>query len=530
MDLWQKVIDLTVSFEFLDETSCKWKVQKKQERRKEEAYSKLLGFYKSNSLELGILHFQNFNFKEAETVLEELKEVDRENFDITRYLALTYLKMGRERELQVLYLGHKPEEAKEVFDKAHENAIQAMMAGLCQTEGRKLRADTALAIAHNQLLLIGLGSRAKTALEQGAQDQQMPLPSSQQEMEGQNATTLDQDTQSKLSTPTTKQLDLCIRSYREAVRCGSLVASLELLRLIQKNIVQVTSRWTFLQMLAEIDVCCSLRSSDCLHKDQKPLTFEHGLSSRDTDKDVSALNCKTIKRDGRAILAPSRHRTTSEWQYYLFFRQAWEQHLSMEKKILKHRFENNEGELELDGREELEEITSSDEIIRAATDCCLKLRPLLDGIVDKFRTEELGLEEQTKNQYFPLMLDEQNTEKIRSELKKKLNTIFSIDVDRNYPELWKELLEIQPGYNSGNEILKSFCTLVNKTKHRDVASSVSKILDINKDPVTLARKCTDKVEEICNFFLNAMREASDLRKSAEELVSDIKDGRHEKAD
>ncbi|XP_022089734.1 uncharacterized protein LOC110978772 isoform X3 [Acanthaster planci] len=445
MDLWQKVIDLTVSFEFLDETSCKLKVQKKHERRKEEAYNKLLGFYKSNSLTLGILHLQNFNFKEAATVLEELKEVDRENFDITRYLALTYMKMGRERELQVLYLDHKPEEVKEVFDKAHENAIQAMMAGLCQTEGRKLRADTALAIAHNQLLLIGLGSRAKTALEQGAQGQQIPLPSSQQEMEGQNATTLDQDTQHTMSTPTTIQLDsLCIRSYREAVRCGSLLASLELLRLIQNNIVHVTSRWTFLQMLAEIDVCCSLRSSDCLHKDQKPLTFKHGLSSRDTDKDASALNCKTIKRDDRAILDGSP-----------FFRQAWEQHFSMEKKILKHRFENNEGELELDGREELEEITSSDEIIRAATDCCLKLRPLLDGIVDKFGTEELGIAEETKNQYFPLMLDEQNATKIQSELKKRLNTIFSIDVDKNYPKLWNQLLKIQPGYNSGNEFLKS---------------------------------------------------------------------------
>ncbi|XP_022089727.1 uncharacterized protein LOC110978770 [Acanthaster planci] len=476
MDLWQKVMDLTASFEFLDETSCKWEVEKKEEGRKETAYKKLLDHYKSNSLELGILHFQNFKFEEAEKVLENLPELEREaNFDIPRYLALTYLKMGYERELLALSQGGKPEEAKGIFKKAHENAIRAMEIGLSQTDGRKLRADTALAIAHNQLLL---------------------------------------------STPTTIQLDsLCIRSYREAVRCGSLVASLELLRLIQNNSVQVTSRWTFLQMLAEIVVCCSLRSSDCLHKDQKPLTFEHGLSSRDTDKDVSALNCKTIKRDGRAILDGSP-----------FFRPAWEQHFCMEKKILTERFENNEGELELDGREELEEITSSNEIIRAAADCCLKLRPLLDGIVDKFRREEVGRDEETKKQYFPLILDEQNARKMQSELKKRLTLIFGIDVDRNYPKLWNQLLKTQPCCNSGNEFLKTFYTLVNKIKHSDVASSESNLLIITKDPVTLARQCTDKVEEICNFFFDAMREATHLRNRVEQLVSDIKDGRHEKAD
>ena len=85
--------------------------------------------------------------------------------------------------------------------------------------------------------------------------------------------------------------------------------------------------------------------------------------------------------------------------------------------------------------------------------------------------------------------------------------------------------QIQPGYNSQNDFLVKFFTVVNNIKHSD-----GKILDIVKEPVTLARRCTDKVEEICNVFFDTMQESTRLKDEVNQLVADIRGGMHEKAD
>ncbi|XP_038056077.1 uncharacterized protein LOC119728075 [Patiria miniata] len=478
MDMWHTVMDIAASFEYLDEASGTWQVSEKAKWPKELAHEKLLEYYVSQNnscLEVGILHFQNFNFKEAERLL--VQHDTEANFKITWYLAQTYLKMGLEEELQALSQNIGPDEAKETFRKAHENALRAMEVGLNQGESRKLLADIALAIAHNEFQLLNLQQPTLASI---------PLESR------------------------------CIMFYRKAVRCGSLVASLELLRLIQKDSLQITSRWIFLQILAEIDVSCSLRSSNFLHQEENPLSFGEGLSSRDRDKDASALNCKTIKRDVMAIL----HQEP-------FFRQAWREHFNMEREILLHRFENNEGELELDGREEEKKDTFSDEIVHAATDCCEKLRPLLDRIVVRFGKEELGLGEM-RGQYFPLILDERNAANIQDKFRRNVIATFGIDMKKHYPKLYEQLLMTQPGCSSQNGFLKTFCTLVNKIKHSDV--HLNDILQTSKDPVALARQCTDKVEEICNFFFVAMKKSRDLQTKVKQLEDDIRRGEHETAD
>ncbi|XP_038056064.1 uncharacterized protein LOC119728060 [Patiria miniata] len=459
MDMWRKVMDAAASFEYLDEASGTWQVRKKARKPKTAAYNQLLKHCKTNPcLEVGILHFQNFSFGKA---TKELIKLDTEgDFNIPWYLGQTYWKMGLQEEQQALSKNLRPEKAKETFKKAHDKVLGAMRFGLKQRESRELLADIALAIAHNELQLLGQDT--------------IPLESQ------------------------------CIVSYREAVRCGSLVASLELLRLVQKDSLEVTSRWIFLQILAEIDVSCSLRGTNLLHQEEKPFSFEKGLSSRDRDKDALALNCKTIKRDVMAIL----HQEP-------FFRQAWREHFNMEKEILRHRFENNEGELELDGREEDKKETFSDEIVYAATDCCEKLRPLLDRIV--VRKKELGNEEM-KNQYFPLILDD----KAAREAKKKFQIFFGIDMEKYYPKLNKQILKAQPVF------LGTLYSLVNKIKHSDI--DLSAILETSKDPVTLARQCTDKVEEICRFFFNAMKEAEGLWTNIRQLARDIGDGKYEKAE
>ena len=77
-------------------------------------------------------------------------------------------------------------------------------------------------------------------------------------------------------------------------------------------------------------------------------------------------------------------------------------------------------------------------------------------------------------------------------------------------------------------LLKHLYDLVNKAKHS--GTSRSAFFSVVKDPVTLARQCTDKVEEICNFFFDAMTEAKELRNKVERLTSDINNGKHEKAE
>ncbi|XP_038056062.1 uncharacterized protein LOC119728059 [Patiria miniata] len=549
MDIWHKVIYVAASFEYLDDVSGTWQVSKKAKKPKEVAYKRLLEYYNTQTkpcLEVGILHFQNFKFKEA--VEQLIKLIDTEaDLKIPWYLAQTYLKMGLQEEQQALSKNLRPEKAKEIFKKAHDKVLGAMKFGLKQRESRKLLAEVALAIAHNELqLLVGLQSqdittadheaqqmpststalrtqsRHTTAVDEGAQ--QMSSTSDLSGSQSQNTVEVDEGAQQMSSTSSvsgTQGQDTiplesqCIMSYREAVRCGSLVASLELLRLVQKDSLEVTSRWMFLQILAEIDVSCSLRGTDLLHQEEEPLSFEKGLSSRDRDKDASALNCKTIKRGILAIL----HQQP-------FFRQAWREHFNMEREILRDRFENNKGELELDGRQEETKETFSDEIVYAATDCYEKLRPLLDRIFVRFGVEELGIEE-IKGQYFPLILDEENATKTQDKLRSKLMETFGIDMEKNYPKLYQQLLKTQPGCSSQNGFLKTFCTTVNKIKHSDV--DLNDILETSKDPVTLARQCTDKVEEICRFFFDTMTEARDLRKKVEQLEDDIRHGEHEKA-
>ncbi len=122
-----------------------------------------------------------------------------------------------------------------------------------------------------------------------------------------------------------------------------------------------------------------------MHRKVKPRTFEKGLNSRDTDIDTFALDCKKIKRD----ILPTLHQDT-------FFRQAWAQHFAMEKKVLEERFQNNEGELELDGREESSTKSVSTEEMYAAIDCCEKLRPLLDHIILKFQVQIISRTGKTK--------------------------------------------------------------------------------------------------------------------------------------
>ncbi|XP_022089742.1 uncharacterized protein LOC110978776 [Acanthaster planci] len=196
----------------------------------------------------------------------------------------------------------------------------------------------------------------------------------------------------------------------------------------------------------------------------------------------------------------------------------------MERAILQKRFENNEGKLELDGEDEEKRATFSEEIVWAACDSCEKLRPLLDRIVYRFGTKERDIEEKSmKNQYFPLIDDRTPMEEVPGKLENELKLIFGTDMKKHYSKLVEELLKEQT--QPGNDFLRTCRELVNTIKHGDI-SSVSEILAITKEPVTLARQCTDKIEEICNFFFKAMDKASDLRDQVKQLVSDI----NEKAD
>ena len=81
-------------------------------------------------------------------------------------------------------------------------------------------------------------------------------------------------------------------------------------------------------------------------------------------------------------------------------------------------------------------------------------------------------------------------------------------------------VQVQPGYNSQNAFLETLYTLVNHVKHSGIHTH--DILEIVEDPVKLARQCTDKVEEISNFFFDAMKDSLDLRTKVGELVTELK--------
>ena len=221
IDMLQKVMDIATSIEFQDEKSGEWKVNSRAKYDKNYAYETLLMHYQlqeNQVLQLGILYYQNFEFSKAEYTLSQLDPMT--NSEIPLYIAKTYLKWGREKEVgdQV-----KLEDAAECFTKARENIIHSRELGLEPKQARKLLADTALYLAHNQLQVVRAlrESQCDTSLDQGANQVQSKQRTSEER---------------------------CITSYREAVKCGSLAASLELLRLIQKDCIQIESRSKFIQV------------------------------------------------------------------------------------------------------------------------------------------------------------------------------------------------------------------------------------------------------------------------------------------
>ena len=203
-NMLQKVMDLLSSFEHLDEKTCKWVFQvSKVKDASATAFKKLYKHYlgqENEKLRLGILYFQNLNFEEAIRNLEKLNP--ESDLDIPFYLAAAYLKWGREKEMS-----KKPaEDVRDCYKNARRNVYDARKQGLDLNRFRKLLSDAALATAHFNL---------ETNTSQ----------------------------QSRIEVESD-----CIKPYREAVRCGSLVASLEMLRLIKKGFLKKTSQSKFLQV------------------------------------------------------------------------------------------------------------------------------------------------------------------------------------------------------------------------------------------------------------------------------------------
>ncbi|XP_071799062.1 uncharacterized protein [Asterias amurensis] len=473
-NMLQKVMDLLSSFEHLDEKTCKWEFQvSKAKAASATAFKKLHSHYlgqENEKLRLGILYFQNLDFEKAIGSLEKLNP--ESDLNIPFYLAAAYLKWGSEKEMS-----KKPaEDVRDCYKKARRNVYDARKQGLDLSRVRKLLSDTALAIAHFNL---------ETNTSQ----------------------------QSRIEVESD-----CIEPYREAVRCGSLVASLEMLRLIKKGFLKKTSRSKFLQILAEMDICCSQQLSDCLHRDEKPRSFVSSVNSRDTDKDTFELDCKKIKQSISTTLREDA-----------FFRQAWVQHFEMEKKVLEERFQINNGWLAMDGRGESSTESVSKEEMYAAVDCCEKLRPLLDHIIVKFEKDGLGKQEERRDQYFPLIFGKKNPvgTDLEKELQEKLQSYFKINFKEHYPNLYRKLVQVQPCYNSENPFLETLFTLVNHVKHSGIhTQAILKILN-GQSPVKLARQCIDKVEEIYNIFDDAMKDSSELREKVDKLVTDLKDSKQE---
>ncbi|XP_071799039.1 uncharacterized protein [Asterias amurensis] len=432
-DYWRVVMDLStdVSFEKQNGISGKWETTKQAASYKKKAYKELKDHYKEDRLNLGILLFQNFEFDQAIGMLATV--VDQTNAEVPNYVAKSYLKKGQEKTV-----GNqaKPAEAAENFTRARENVEFARKSGLEPQKVREMVADTALAIAHNEL-------------QANAND-------------------------------VIQLEDRCVTSYREAVRCGSLVAVLELMKLVEKGLIKITSISRFIQMLAEIEVCCSQSQSDALHDESKPMTFEGGLRSKETDTEPCMLRNRTkIKADIKGILSKVPFFITIE----------------------------GEDGLLLDGREEgpLEDV--SREIKEMALLCCRETRPLLDHIMDKFLKDELGMAT-VKNNYFPLIRDQNLTrEKTEKSLLEKLK-ICKVDMRKHYPKLYAYLLKLQPSISAENRFLLTFWKIVNDTKH-----SSEDVLNIEPNPVKLARQSIDKVEEICQFFFHTMDEGKKTLKA-----------------
>ncbi len=199
-EIWQEVMNILASDESFERQneSGKWEVKKKQERSKTEAYEALKKHYNDDHLKLGILFYQNFEFDQA---IDTLARVDQTNAEVPYYLAKTYLKKGQEK---IVGDQAKHHEAAEDFAKARENVDLAREMGLEPQKVRKILADIALAIAHNEL---------------------------------------------QINVTSVIQLEnRCVTSYREAIRCGSLVAVLELMKMVERNLIKIISWSKFIQV------------------------------------------------------------------------------------------------------------------------------------------------------------------------------------------------------------------------------------------------------------------------------------------
>ncbi|XP_038054957.1 uncharacterized protein LOC119727165 [Patiria miniata] len=479
------------SFEKQDETTGKWQVTKKAEYKKKRAYEELKKEYTAHpedlpldkKLELCYLKFQNLEFKEVQDMLGEMEE---DNFKIPHLLAETNWKLGleKEKEMEAETQKCEPTKATPYFEEARKNMYLAIQKGLTNMGGRKILADIALSIARNQFHLVD---------SQQPEPTRAPVP---------------------LESP-------CIKSYREAVRCGSVVASLELLRLVSPQLKTTTSRSHFLMILAEIDLCCSQDPSVHLHQDVKPLPLED-----DQLKDLSTVDCEEMRNHIDNLI-----------QEGSYFTPAWEEYFNMERRFLEERLTNNDKKVELDGREEEADSTqlASKKTRSAGIKCCSQIRPLLDHIIVEFREKQLGIEDQRMKLYFPLICesrDYQNDNERREEttksLRKVLQDYFEIDMANHYPKLFKNVLEVQPSYDSQNDFLRSLFDVVNNYKHETF--NQDKLLKDIDDPVKFFRQCMDKVEEIWIFFSDAMRETRDLKEKVKQLEDDIRRGKYEKAD
>ena len=84
-------------------------------------------------------------------------------------------------------------------------------------------------------------------------------------------------------------------------------------------------------MLAEIEVCCSQSQSDALHGESKPLTFEGGLRSKETDIEPCMLmDLSKMKEDIKGILSKET-----------FFWESREALFNVEVQLLAERFKGN---------------------------------------------------------------------------------------------------------------------------------------------------------------------------------------------
>ncbi|XP_071798948.1 uncharacterized protein [Asterias amurensis] len=342
IEMWERVMDISTEMQYQDESSGEWKVADRIKVDRDRAYKKLITYYECTRrvehkyLKLGNLYLQMFEFAKAEKALIRLDP--RSNIEIPMNLAEIHFKWGCKLEVQSHLRQCQPHEAAVMFRRARENVLTASkMSDFDESRGRKLLADIALWTAHNRLTSESL------------------------------------ETPRLQPTPPDSVNEPCIDAYREASRCGSLVASVELLRLIEKGHLKTISRSMYIRILAEIYMCCSRDASGSLHTEYKPLSFQGGLTSRDKDSDQMGMDCDTIKQDITDLLSQDE-----------FYSDARKQYFDMERQILQEDPGSTSVKLMLS---EAGGNAVKDCVLKAAVDCCEKARPLLDHIVVKFQIQ-----------------------------------------------------------------------------------------------------------------------------------------------